>query len=509
MNIEEYLQNPWDSKSIHPIYKDSILNMRPAPEYASGEVLLASLYRKTGYSGIVSEGNVPRFGKKFTKSLNKAERTELEDRTGLDVNTFKGLVYVSLSSPKQPNQSSRRFLQLCPLIPNTAIYSQSARQSSNSWNPGDLISRIIEFGENDKVCVEDLWSELFQALSVSDDDDVWARFLSQEFQKWISPEDNIFWKPQETIEFSRIISDWDQGVPLIPAAQFVADLKHTLSLKTRLTRRQWISLIESIIRLGSASHVLWQCRVGRTFSSAIDNVLDNGVIASEDDLRRNFSVGEPFWSYGKPIGPAIKSSAQDYVMSRLNINLTLWHLDNISELPTSLSTITEMAAFLKKLHENKNIFPLDQYKENLLTAIEENPRSVAGKDGIGSNIAEFLRHVLGQRQTAESGMDTYDQGYFLRKKGSYNASPWIVSMGPVSVLTLVHCCTHLARGPRTVEDFCNHVERYGIKIRAQDVPSSDLGQSLRNLGLVLDSPDAEGGMVLVSPFKTQINNETR
>ena len=116
---------------------------------------------------------------------------------------------------------------------------------------------------------------------------------------------------------------------------------------------------------------------------------------------------------------------------------------------------------------------------------------------------------LGNAQTSEAGMDTYDQGYYLRKRGNYKTAPWIVSLGPVSVLTLVHCCTHRAKGPRTVEDFCRHLTHYGIEIRAQDVPRSDLGQTLRNLGLVLDSPDAEGGMVLVSPFKSVITGDQR
>jgi hypothetical protein len=97
-------------------------------------------------------------------------------------------------------------------------------------------------------------------------------------------------------------------------------------------------------------------------------------------------------------------------------------------------------------------------------------------------------------------MDSYDQGYFLRRRGSYPRAPWVFALGPVSVLTLTHCCTSSGRGLRTVEDFCRHLGRYGIEIRGQDVANNDLGQSLRNLGLVVDSPDAEGGMVLVNPL---------
>ena len=73
-------------------------------------------------------------------------------------------------------------------------------------------------------------------------------------------------------------------------------------------------------------------------------------------------------------------------------------------------------------------------------------------------------------------------------------------------MALVHCCTILSKSPRTVVDFCEHLCNYGIYIHANDVPVSELGENLRNLGLVVDSPDAEGGMVVISPFKVMNNN---
>ena len=42
---------------------------------------------------------------------------------------------------------------------------------------------------------------------------------------------------------------------------------------------------------------------------------------------------------------------------------------------------------------------------------------------------------------------------------------------------------------------------YGISVDHRDIARNDLGQQLRMLGLVLDSPDAESGMLLVPPFQ--------
>lgn len=506
MTPEEFIQNPWKDANGHPQYKESFLNMRPAPEYASGEVLLASLYRNVGFSENVSEGKVPAHGRELAKRLERGRRPGGGQGTGMGIDNLKNLLSGALSSPKQPNQTTRRFLQLCPLIPDAAIYSLSARLSSNSWNPGELVARLIGFGEPDRVRVDERWRDLFHHLSVGQNDDVWARFLNKEFLSWRTDELRNEWKPPLSAGSWPAIDHWHHGAASIPARQFVRDLDHTLSLKQRLTRRQWISLIESILRLGAASHVLWLCRAGAVFSDAIMAVINGGPPPSETELRRSFDIGDPFWRYGQVAGRTIKGSARDFVMSRLTINLLLWHCESLVP-EHSLSSIQSMSAFLAHLASVRPQLRLEEYRQHLHKAIDDNPRVVAGKEGIGSNIIEFVRHVLGQRQTSESGMDSYDQGYYLRKRGSYATAPWIVSLGPVSVLTLVHCCTHLAKGPRTVEDFCRHLANYGIEIRAQDVPRSDLGQTLRNLGLVLDSPDAEGGMVLVSPFKTSIQGE--
>jgi hypothetical protein len=507
MTPEEYIQNPWSASSSHELYKNSFLNMRPAPEYASGEVLLASLYRNVGFSDIVSEGKVPSFGRDLAKRLEKRRNQEGDGGTGMAINTFKNLMHGALSSPKQTNQTTRRFLQLCPLIPDAAIYSLSARLSTNSWNPGELIARLISFGESDQSKVDEQWSELFRQLSVGPEDDVWARFLNKEFLTWRHEDLRNAWRPPNNGGVWPAIQGWHNKSALIPAAQFVRDLKYTLLLKDRLTRRQWISLVESILRLGAASHVLWWCRAGSVLNNAITGVLKGGSPLTEIELREEMSVGKPFWRYSQAAGRTIRDYASDFVMARLAINLLLWHCEALPSSKRSalegksLASIPQMAEFLNALSLVRENIELEEYNQQIHRAIDDNPRVAAGKEGIGSNIGEFLSYVLRQRQTSESGMDSYDQGYFLRKKGYYKTAPWIVSLGPVSVLALVHCCTHQARGPRTVEDFCRHLANYGVEIRAQDVPLSDLGQTLRNLGLVLDSPDAEGGMVLVSPFR--------
>ena len=70
------------------------------------------------------------------------------------------------------------------------------------------------------------------------------------------------------------------------------------------------------------------------------------------------------------------------------------------------------------------------------------------------------------------------------------------------MLALVHCCLREAVGPRSVQRLCEYLSKYGIDVDCADIAKSELGRKLRMLGLVLDSPDAESGMLLVPPFNT-------
>ena len=71
----------------------------------------------------------------------------------------------------------------------------------------------------------------------------------------------------------------------------------------------------------------------------------------------------------------------------------------------------------------------------------------------------------------------------------------------IAAIALVHCSLARVAGPRSVHRLAQHLARYGVTMDHRDIPLNELGQQLRMLGLVLDSPDAESGMLLVPPFR--------
>jgi hypothetical protein len=187
-------------------------------------------------------------------------------------------------------------------------------------------------------------------------------------------------------------------------------------------------------------------------------------------------------------------------VARLGINAVLWRLSERAKFSADLASPAGCAAFLGDVFSARK----ELVKLGILADIEgkkdEYTRIIACKKGIGSNLTEYCRYTLGQRQTADESLRGYDQGYFLRKRAEYLASPYVVSMGPVAILMMVHCCLVERAGSRSIQSLVRHLANYGIELGTDDIATGELGRKLRTLGLVLDSPDAESGMLLVEPF---------
>ena len=205
-----------------------------------------------------------------------------------------------------------------------------------------------------------------------------------------------------------------------------------------------------------------------------------------------------FISYGQYSARSIKSYSTGYLKSRVGINL-LVHLINEKNGRESVD-FRNLSQIIDDVVNGQSADVIGRFWVEYQKIIESDSRVVQGKKGAAANISEFLRHVLGKRQTSETGLASYDQGYYLAKRGG---GAWEVSMGPVALLTLVHACTHGKSGSSSnIDDLFMHISRYGIELTIQDLTGSALERTLRSLGVVVDSPDAEGGLVLLSPFES-------
>lgn len=495
MTLEKFCDDPW--RNSHRAYQTSALAMSPAPEYASSEVILSSLYRHIGLEE-ASERTVPQSGRELDRAVQKnRDRSKKPDAATLDADTFYMMLHSVLESPKLRNQSAKRFVQVTPLVPQVATFSGSARLSSNSWPAGALVRRMVWLGSTDFQSASALWQRLFDALSVTETDDVFARFLQSEFEAW-SP--NPKWSPFDVEEQTQLDPLDARGLDC-PARRFVRDLEAIIVAKASMTRRQWTSLLESIIRLASVAHVAWLCDVHAKSWECIRGAMNGGGPADENEVRAIiFPNSFEFLSYGDRALPGIKDRASAFLQARLGMNAALWALDAVGVEISSISSSASVANVCDLLRENSAALASLRIRDVMDEVSERETRALLCKKGIGSNIMEFARHVLAQREAANPVLRGYDQGFVLRRRGAHNSSPWVVGLGPVSILALVHCALAGTTGPRSVRRLTQHLAGYGIIVDYQDIPTNDLGHQLRMLGLVLDSPDAESGMLLVPPF---------
>lgn len=498
MSLADFKASPW--KKMHAAYTGSAFTMTPAPEYASSEVVLASLYRTIGLEG-VPEASVPQAGRDLEKRLRAAKPA---GSTVLSPDAWNSVVHWVLESPKLPNQSSKRFLQMSPIVPEAARYSNSARLAGSPWRPGHLVQRMVSLGCKDSEGAARLWERLYQSLQVTEEDDAWARWLEQEFQAW---------KPAQATSFSLrpLGGEADEGFPALdresmpyPARQFARDLEATIDAKGSMTRRQWTSMLEALVRLASVSHVLWLCDVHYRVWRHLQDVLLGGKPPAPANAMRGiaFPQSPSYLAHGQAALRTVRSQAEAYLQARLGINLILWSLDEIGAGEAGpLSSTSAFAQLAEAASSNRQALLAAGLEDNLSDLRDREAATLScSKKGIGSNIEEFARHALGQRQTLNNVLKGYDQGYVLRKRGDYAGAPWVVSLGPVLLIALVHCCLYQGGGPRSVHWLCEHLASYGVVVDPKDMGASELGHNLRMLGLVLDSPDAESGMLMLPPF---------
>jgi len=493
------------SNKSHPSYYGSVLDIGLAPEYNTGEVMLAALYRQVGWQRNTDKWT--RFSEKSvntesTMFFNKihAKRQKRNDSI-IDQDDWVHLLHNGLASPKMSKQSKSKKPILYPLVPDCALYANAARLRGNPWNPGNLLEQLILNGCESKDNSEALWSKLFDKLGADSSDlneDIWARLVSEQFSN--SRSEDVRWALNK---LSRTRPEIGKEIfESSPAKAFAIDLRSILELKTKLTRRQWLATLESLVRIGSVSHVLWLCKLNYQIWAYLKKCL---LASDSKELELKTSILEEssaLWKLDEHGNRGAKSIIRHYLHGRVAINTLLFEYSLLTDSDVSLNTLGDMQEFggeLFKLKEAGKILP-SKILERVQSLLDADPAVIACKKGVSKNIFEFVRHTIGQKNTANPAKRSYDQSYWMRKKGSYSAAPWIIDLGPTSILTMVYCCSHGYDQNRTVQDLFRHIGKYGLIVDLQDLQETNLLDSLRTLQIVVDSPDAEGGMIIINPF---------
>lgn len=465
----------------------------------SGEIIIGSIYRELGLSG-VSEAEVSVESRLLKERLrNGFPEGEYLSPSKLNFESFAYLVKELISTPKLGSQKGNEALFLYPLVPAISRYSNVARYKGNPWNPGAYFVNMVYRGAGSKAF--QILESFRDALDVQgkngkakSSDDVWATFIQAEFMALLPNTGKPFKKGWTEPKLFPDLS----GINC-PARLLASDLPKLVSLKTKMTRRRWISVIEAYLRFMLPLDTLWICRMHKLFHGFIERSYDG---LTTEEIVSEISAFS-FFEEGKPRSEIVSYYAKEFGKGEI-INQRLYRLAESKglSLPGNCS-VSDIQEFILKYPLIVSLREVIEHKKDLFDHIDrEGIDRFVGKGKRANNIAEFLTYTPGRRNTANEALASYDQGYWYKKSGSARNATWVFSMGAASILTMVYLCSFEEHSDVVgVSDIIDFLSNYGIKINHKDFGAGSIGGHLRKLGLVIDSPDSEGGIVVINPFK--------
>lgn len=510
MSVANFRQRPFLNN--HPQYENSCLSIGVQPEYATGDVLLGSCYRALELA-MISESEVN------LEEVNQLPELLASPATPVEIWRF--LFSQALRSPIRPGESSVRPLpQIVPLVPSLGKFSGVLGRPRSRWNPGRLATYVLACG----VGPDDFRSEvkkLAKALDVVEgEDDEFAVFLERSISPLLGNrkkqiDDN--WQAPR-ISWSRVPYRTTQREPLSPAEVFSNDLIELISLKPILTRRQWCALLESLLRLGLSTHVLWVCRLNQEVWQYVLEVLNGSDPPDEGDVEGKMWSAQlghgAFLDGGQSSESYFKRQVESYATARLGLNL-LYHslddagacCDSVVDDDRGLSAAKQICALLNYLSDARDSLPSD-FNGNLVSqlgeVLDDQASKVSCNSGAPKNLYEFLAHTLRRRPSKEPSLNEHDQGYLLTKLPGSRNSPWVVRPGPVLLMAMCYSVWSSMKGaPVTLQDLAAHFSYYGIRLSSGDLQDGVVAGDLESLGILVDSPDAGGGRLVLNPFGSQ------
>lgn len=142
-----------------------------------------------------------------------------------------------------------------------------------------------------------------------------SRITQANPQPYVAPVSGRFPKS----EVANLTSHDFNGVRFMPARQFAKDLRALIEAKHSMTRRQWESLLEAILRLAAVAHVTWLCdvhaRIWRCLSEALEGA---GPVGPEATRELIFPASAQYMAYGGKALNGLKDKASSYLLARLS-----------------------------------------------------------------------------------------------------------------------------------------------------------------------------------------------
>ena len=291
-----------------------------------------------------------------------------------------------------------------------------------------------------------------------------------------------------------------------PHKVFAGDIRNILKLKKHFSRRQWLTLFEAYLRLSMSSFVAWTAHMHLQIHDILQSVIEEQTdIPTIEQFYKMLSFSSntehSIFSYGEQFAKNKRELVVKYGPALYYISFMLFTLkEKFSYVPDW----TSAQKFLDSLKDISTFFKNEEIRKDFVSdfaqILEKNSAILKQKrNGRIKHLDEFFNNMR-QRNVADSNFGRYDQSYMSKKRSGYK-SPYVVIPGSALLLTLAFCCTKRSRTVITLKSFREYLLNFGFAIKQSQIAA--FTTQLRNLGLTMDSPDAEEGVIILSPFMTE------
>lgn len=511
-----------------------------APEYLTGPMLLATLYRMLGFKGAVRrDSDYSYLGSVLKQDLLAGQFSVTPFTPEQTVALFESV----LATPQEEAKGKySKHLFLYPLVPWMTLLSQPVRLSArikdpqkdgggtggNAWRVDKLLANLMRESIPEREIGDIAWHNVFTALSITSaeidpPEDSIALMMDKALENYFSalPSDvyggNFNWVYTSIYDdlatAPRISREDVEGFGANPLLVFRENVESLLSLKSDLTRLQWLSMIEAYLRIAVPAYVAWLMRIQVCVQQNIAFALSHSGELSASQIYESSLLKEgsskALFTYGttfsRGLGELVLTHQKTILWLRLfdaeaheAMGLKMdWN--SVNSIVNSTNTVLRTLRARGKEDAFRNTL-VAKY-EMICTDASVDSKILNRKSTVARHMSEFFG-VMRQANPVAPELISPDQSYWVRRRNTTVAnSQWIVKPGALSLLTLVQCCAMSSRVGVTQSSFVEYLLNFGITIPAPE--KKHFHEQLRNLGLTLDSPDAEEGVIIVPPFQVE------
>lgn len=496
------------------LIEKSDFSLYKVPENFRDLQLVATIGRGI-QEGVGSGPTVHERAAKFFDGLDKIFPEPSEKSTAVKRmargETARIVIRAGLRAPLPQNARAGRGGQLheeiVPLTPMACRLTGFLKRGKkdNAYKPIETLRGMIFRGTPDCTKREECWRSLQRAFFVGLEGDTpprdpWSVLVESALIDHPDLLDDAINPPKEA---GLGQPDPDKtpspgyGTPLqyqfFPSKSLVRDLPRLAKLEAFVGRRLWIALLDCYLRLAFSANTFWSAHTQRKLADIMLNPQDRGDASLGEFLTSGF---EPM-QLNAHLDQTVEKYCRDYQKSKYILSAFCAELSekDVQEIEMAGGISTEEGSHLllegcTRLSTSQRAAVASRWQEDV-----DDPTKI--KKGV-SNLQYSLRYGLGQREP-KNGERTFDQGYWACKTGDYRKAPWEFRLSPVGIVLAVHLSSR-ERNPATAYDLREWLREYGFCTSITDLSSGEVGKHLRYLGLVTDSSDAEGGMILRDPL---------